>query len=106
MSRYDCYHVYGNVTFYLANHLPDLDEVHLLLMKVLEQAVRDYCSLHTSDLHSDQLIWEESRDFIFDDSYRFMWGDRELSFSDLLDILNLDVSWFRVQTKKKFEEGV
>lgn len=74
------------------------------MLKVLEQAVRDYCSLVESSIPNELATWEEARDFLFDDEYYFFWGDMELRLEDFLDILDLDIMWVREQTAKKFNE--
>ena len=102
-DRYDKEQSYGEVRFFLSSYLPDIEECRFLLMKIIVQAVRDYCSLANAELPSDRTLWEETKGFLFDDEYRIMWGNTELSFEDILDILSLDIAWFREQTQKKFK---
>lgn len=72
------------------------------MLKVLEQAIRDYCSLHESDTTLERETWESANDFLFDDEYRINWGGLELRTEDFLDIIDLDIHWVRDQVKKKF----
>jgi hypothetical protein len=102
-DRYNREHSYGEVTFYLSYYVPDEEQCRILMLKLLEQAVRDYCSMARSDLANEKLIWEEARAFLFDDDYQFRWGGYELSLESFLDILDLDINWVREQTQKKFE---
>ena len=102
-DRYDREHHYNQVVFSLPYYLPNPEEVRFLIMKVIEQAVRDYCSLANAELPAEKALWETARGFIFDDSYTVDWGDKEYRLEDLLDILELDIVWFREQTTKKFE---
>lgn len=102
-DRYEKEHSYGEVKFFLSDYTPNIEEVRFLLMKVIEQAVRDYCSLSNAELPAEKLLWETAKGFIFDDDYRICWGDKEYSFEDILNILDLDIAWFREQTQKKFK---
>ena len=102
-ERYDKEHTYGKVRFYLSDFVPDIEECRILMLKVLEQAIRDYISLADSELQSDKETWESAKDFLYDDEYRLIWGDYELSIEEYLDILDLDINWVRSQTTRKFE---
>lgn len=72
------------------------------MLKVLEQTVRDYCSLAKTELANERQIWEEARAFLMDKNYRFQWGEYELALESFLDILNLNTDWVRAQAQKKF----
>lgn len=100
-DRYNKHYQHGKVSFYLADFLPDEEQCRILMLKVLEQAVRDYCSLSDSHSSLDKETFEQARAFLFDDDYHFMWGDWELTLESFLDILNLDVEWIRRQTAKQ-----
>jgi len=102
-ERFDKEHSYGEVRFYLADYMPNEEQCRILMLKVLEQAVRDFCSLARSELANEQQTWEEARAFLFENGYHFRWGDWELTLESFLDILDLDVRWVREQTQKKFE---
>ncbi len=95
-------HYYGDVKFFLSDFSPRGDQCRYLMLKVLEQAVRDYVALHNSEVPNERVLWEEAHDFIYDDQYRFWWGKLELSTEEFLDILDLDINWVREQTTKKF----
>jgi hypothetical protein len=100
-DRYDKEYVYGTVTFYLSDFMPDLEECRLLMLKVLEQSIRDYCSLQNSETLVERETWESARDFLFDDEYRISWGDMSLKTEEFLDIVDLDIQWVRDQVNKK-----
>ena len=102
-NRYDKWHYYGDVRFFLGDYIPNREQYRFLMLKVLEQAIRDYISLHNSDIPNEQVLWEEARGFIYDDKYRTSWGDLVLSTEEFLDILDLDIKWVREQTTKKFK---
>ena len=103
-DRYDKNYQYGKITFFLADFIPDEEQCRLLMLKVLEQAVRDYCTLIDSEIVNDKESWENARAFIFDDDYYFRWGDWELNLESFLDILNLEIDWVREQTKRKIRK--
>jgi recombination protein RecA len=100
-ERYDKWHAYGDVKFHLSDFLPEQEQCRFLMLKVLEQAVRDYISMYNSSTQSEREAWEEARDFIFDDEYRFMWGNMELSTEEFLDILDIDIEYDPTATQDK-----
>ena len=102
-DRYNRQHAYGEVKFYLSFYTPDEEQCRMLMLKLLEQSVRDYCSLEGSQLANEQLIWEEAKAFLFDNDYHFYWGEYDFTLESFLDILDLNVDWVREQTQKKFK---
>jgi hypothetical protein len=102
-DRYDKTYTYGDVEFYLSDFMPIEEQCRFLILKILEQAVRDYTSLYDSDTTSEQLAWESAEGFLFDDEYYLMWGDLELSTEEFLELVDLDIRWVREQTRKQFE---
>jgi hypothetical protein len=93
------------VKFFLEDFTPEPEQCRFLILKVLEQSVRDYCSFANSIILSEQTTWELARDFLFDDDYRFMWGDLEISTEEFLAFVDLDIKWVRQQTLKRFKRG-
>lgn len=81
--------------------MPTEEKARFLVLKVLEQTVRDYESLSNSTVSSEQAVWETARSFLFDDDHFLMWGDWELTTEDLLDMVDLDIHWVRQQVNKK-----
>lgn len=85
--------------------LPKLDECRALITRMIEQTVRDYLSLAGSTDPQEQMWFESSECFLFEDEYRVMWGDEEKSLEDFLNILGIDIDWFRqkvlVEKKKR-----
>ncbi len=84
--------------------LPELDECHYLIQKMIEQAVRDFISLEKSTVLAEQFDYQTACGFLFDDSYRVQWGEEEKSLQDLLDCINLDIEWMRkkaIEAKEK-----
>lgn len=104
-GRYDRYYKYGDVKFYLSDYMPTPERCRFLILKILEQAVREYCALINSTVPSEQASWELARDFLFDDDYRFIWGDHEISLEVFLGYADLEVDWVREQTQKRLKRS-
>lgn len=103
--RYDrWYELSKTVRFHLSSYTPNEQEARYLLLKVVEQAINDYCSLENSDIPYANLFWESARDFLFDDRYWIYWGDLELSLEDILDIIEVDIDWVRDTARKKYRK--
>ncbi len=103
-GRYESWHETGTVKFYLSDYVPNTEECRFLLIKIVEQSVRDYTSLADSEEPELIDICKEARDFIFDDDYYIAWGDLELNLPMILEILDIDVGWFRDKTRKKLSD--
>lgn len=104
MDRYNRTYQHGTATFELDYYIPDKEECRFLILKVVEQATRDYLSLFGSDLSSDINKWESAAGLIFDPEYRILWGDVDLSLEDLLNIVDIDTNWFREKITRCFKE--
>ena len=102
-NRYNKSYEYDGIVFYLSDYTPDIEECKILILKMLEQCVRDYCNFFTSEKESDQQIWQEARALLFDNGYRVLWGDMDIEVAQLLDIVDIDLEWFREEVLKKFK---
>ena len=100
--RYGVEHDYNNVKFRLEDFTPDNEESRILIMKVVEQAVRDYLLLYNSEFANEKEAWETAHDFLYDDEYRLEWGTWTLSPEELLEIINMDIHYIREQIAKRF----
>jgi hypothetical protein len=103
-DRYNRIYNYGRVEFYLSEFMPDEDQCRFIILKVLEQAVRDFTSLADSFLPHDKEVWQEAKDFLFDNEYKLLWGDWELTTEEFLQLVDLDIEWVREQSLKKLKE--
>jgi len=83
-----------------SKQLPHIDECRHLILKIVEQAVRDFLSLSSSSAPIERKYYETACDFLFDDNYRIDYGGVDKSLRDLLDILDYDVEWFRERIVK------
>ena len=104
MDRYNQTYHHGVVSFDLNDYIPDPEECRFLILKIVEQSVRDYLSLFGSDLSNDKHHWETAAGFIFDPEYMIIWGDTDISLEDLLDIVDINISYFRKRIIERFRE--
>ena len=95
INRYGDTHYWGRSKFILTEFYPQEDECKFLLMKVIEQSIRDYINLDKCIAPVEIQHFESARDFLFDDEYRIQYGERELGFVDVLHILSLEIDWIR-----------
>ena len=105
-ERYNHWHyTKNNKRFYLSHYLPNIEECKFILLKVVEQAIRDYSHLiKFKDSEELYIKWEEAKDFLFDEDYFIQWGNIELSLELITDILELDLDWIRMKAKKLYKE--
>jgi len=71
------------------------DEAKRVLLRVIEQAVRDFINYQNPTTIWEQEYFTTAKGFLFDDDYRVSWGDWECSLQDLLDIFDIEASWLR-----------
>ena len=108
-ERYDKEHILNGVRFYLDSYKINYEEACFVLLKVVEQSIRDYCLLEWSNIPYKQFYWETARDFIFDDEYFIEWGELNLCLGNICEILSynkkseMDVDWIRRKTKDKYK---
>ena len=101
INRYDQWYQTGSARFYLENYTPNMEECRFLILKVIEQAVRDFVSFADSKEPELIEVCKEARSFLFDDDYYINWGDREFCLSEMLDLVDVDIEWFRTKTREK-----
>ena len=104
MDRYDQWHTYNGINFYLSEYIPDIEECRVLILKVVEQAIRDYITLADQIPKGKRELWETARDFIFDDDYFIFWGDKELNLEELLQNVDLEIEYLRRSATQQFKE--
>jgi hypothetical protein len=109
-NRYNKEYNLNGVIFYLDNYELNYEEACYLLVKVIEQAVRDYCQLEWSNIPYKKFYWETARDFIFEDDYFIQWGDSELNLGQICEILcyakksHIDIDWIRRKSEIRYKE--
>jgi len=80
--------------------LPLADECRYLILKIIEQAVRDYLALENNSAPIDRFYYETACRFLFDNDYTIDYGGVERNLQGLLNILDIDISWFRERVVK------
>ena len=103
-DRYNKTYKVGNTEFYLEDYLPNIEECRFILIKIIEQAVRDLVAFKDAEELDLIEIHKEAEDFIFKNDYFILWGNEELNLQMILDILDIDIDWFRDRTRKKLLE--
>lgn len=86
--------------------LPFIDECKRLILKIIEQAIRDYISLEHARAPIEKYYYETACEFLFNEEYTIDYGGEDKTMRDLLDILDLDIDWIRYRAnraKKKRE---
>ena len=76
---------------------PHLDECKRLIAEMIKQAVRDLYNFEEAVLPAERELYNTAVDFIFDDECFVDWGGKERCLRDFLDILDLQIDWFREQ---------
>jgi hypothetical protein len=78
------------------NSYPAEDECRHLLLKIIEQAVRDFINLRSDDITSaEKLARETAKGLLFDDDFLIDWGGISLDLERILALWDLEVDWFR-----------
>jgi hypothetical protein len=81
----------------------DVQESKVIMMAVIQQAIRDYVTYYEADKIKEMEIWETARLFLFDEKYYFVWGDDEITPEEFMDILDLDIEYIRDLVKIKIK---
>ena len=81
--------------------LPAEDDCRYLLLKVVEQAVRDFINLRSDNLSlSEQTAKDTASGLLFSDSYEIDWGGISLNLERILALWDLEVDWFRDRVRR------
>lgn len=93
--RYGVTHTWGDVSFFLQDFHPHEDECKYLLLKILEQSIRDYVNLDRADSTVEKQYFETAREFLFNDEYWIDYGGVDFNLQSVLDVLDIGIEWFR-----------
>ena len=103
LNRYNQKHPTKTSHFFLSKYTPNIEESKFLLLKVIEQAIRDYCSIRYMNVPNKDFLWETAYLFLFDDEYVIEWGELNMTLSDIADVLDVDLEWVREKAVEKYK---
>ncbi len=86
----------------LVQTTPHIDECKIIISKMVGQAVRDFVNFAYSTVPTEMEHAEAAKNFLFDDEFIVTWDNKDRNLKDFLDILDIDVTWFREMVLKKF----
>jgi hypothetical protein len=101
-DRYNKTHEYKGIKFDLSDYTPDEEECRIIILKIIEQASRDYLALYQSKTTALQHNWETAKDFIFRENYPVNWGGRIITSAQLLELVDIDIDWLRRKMRERF----
>lgn len=101
-DRYDKTYDYKGIEFYLSSYTPDPEECRIIILKIIEQASRDYLALRNGKTAALQYTWETARDFIFKDKYLMYWGGKVTTSAELMELVDIDINWLRRKMRERF----
>ena len=104
-DRYDKTYDYKGIEFYLSNYIPNPDECRVIILKIIEQASRDYLALHKGKTSSQKYNWETARDFIFKDPYWINWGGQIITSAEFMELVDINIDWLRRKIHQRFTEA-
>ena len=84
--------------------LPYLDECKFLILKVIEQSIRDFVALSHATVPTEQQYFITASGFLFDDDYRIDWGGQDKSLRELTEIIGLEQEWIRDKVLVTYEQ--
>jgi hypothetical protein len=104
-GRYHRWYEEGNVKYYLEDLELSVQDCKIIILKILEQAVKDYIAFDQSTEEQERIAYQTAQAFLFDPSYTLDWGSPEpITSTHLLELIDIDIDWVREQTRKKFFE--
>lgn len=100
--RYNNTYKWGDVEFTLPYFSIDEDDSWDFIIKILEQAIRDFINLENSTTPIEQYYYITAKAMIFDSDYRIDYGGIELSLEEILSsVFNTNVEYFREETLRR-----
>lgn len=104
-DRYDKAYYYKEIEFYLSDYTPNPEECRIIILKIIEQASRDYLSLYKGKTAALQYTWETARSFIFEDKYIMYWGGKITTPAQLMELVDVDIHWLRRKMRERFTKN-
>lgn len=87
-----------------SNFTPTIEESRYLILKIIEQAVRDFVTLRTASAPIEIEYFETACEFLFDDEYAIDYGGIDLTLKQFLSLLDVEIDWFRERVLRLLEE--
>ena len=78
------------------------DEWRFVLLKVVDQAKKDFLNLYLTTDTTEALYWRSAKSFLFQDTYTIDWGDYILSLKEILELLGYELLEFRARIEEQF----
>ena len=103
-ERYERYYVCGDIEFFLEDCVLTEEDCIDLLHMMLLQATRDFFTFQNPIKAADREIYFTASGLLFDDNYRFYWGEEEYYADFIFDTLGLDKEWIREGLIEKLEK--
>ncbi len=82
-----------------------MDDMKTIWCKTIEQAIHEYITYKYSRNESGRTLHFNARDFLFNNSYTIRFGDKDVTLRELLDMLDINIEWFRAGVRKKEAEA-
>lgn len=82
---------------------PELDECRSLFLLMIKQAAEDFILFRNKTQEEHREIFYTASGFLFDPSYTFNWGDKDISLDEVAEQLNLNVNWIRKRIASQIE---
>ena len=91
------------IKFYLKDDPIYPDEARRALLFMILKAKQDLINFYGTSNSQKQIDFQTAFHFLFDDTYYIQWGDIELSFTDICNIVGYEVKWCRQKLLKKIQ---
>jgi len=82
------------------------DDCYFIIFKIIEQAVHDFILLDKSANFKDRDDYYTACEFLFNNEYTIMYGDEEKKLEELLELIDIDINWFKNKIIKLKENRV
>lgn len=84
----------------MISNTPHLDECRLLILKVIEQAIKDFLNLEYSTAPIEQYHYQTAVQFLFNKDYYIDWGTKVQTLTELLDQFYIETEWIQDKIKE------
>lgn len=85
--------------------LPHTDEARMIIVKIIEQSVRDYLGFQKSRVPIERFHFRTAYGFLFENVYIIDYGEVEVLATTLMQVINVDPTWLRERVLKMQRTG-